>query len=227
MNLQDNNMNSKRNLTGSPAQSVIASLKRNNMAAWFVTGRKEALAQVLALIPEGSSIGLGDSVTVAEIGAMDWLRRETKQGKYRLFDRYRKGITPEDIEDDGLNKYRALTADVFLTGANAVTLDGKLVYIDGAGTRVAPLLFGPKKVIVVVGTNKIVRDVEEGVRRTKDIAAPLNARRHGLNSLPCVKAGKCIDCSRPERICNYTVIVEKAREKGRINVVLVGEKLGF
>lgn len=211
------------------ARKAIASLEKNNMKAWFAPGREEALSKVLSLIPEGSSIGLGDSMSVEEVGILDFLRRQSKEGKYRLFDRYRKGITKEDVEDDGNNKFRALTADIFLTGANAITLDGKLVNIDGAGTRVAPLIFGPKKVIVVAGVNKIVRDAEEGVRRIKEIAAPANAKRHGHERLPCAITGKCNDCSSPERICNYTVIVEKAwgRDNGRMNVVIVGEELGL
>lgn len=211
------------------ARKAIANLEKNNMPAWFVSSREEALAKVISLIPEGSSIGLGDSVTVEEAGILDFLRREGKKGKYRLFDRYRKGITTEDVEDDGFNKYRALTADIFLTGTNAITLDGKLVNIDGAGTRVAPLIFGPKKVIVVVGVNKLVRDADEGIRRIKEVAAPINAKRHGHEELPCVMTGKCNDCNSPQRICNYTVIVEKAGSmyKGRINVVIVGEELGI
>lgn len=210
-------------------RKTVASLRRNNMAALFLPGREEALEHVMSLIPEGSSIGLGDSATVEEMGLLDTLRKENKQGRYRLFDRYRKGITKEDVEDDGLNKYRALTADIFITGTNAITLDGKLVNIDGAGTRVAPLIFGPRKVIVVAGINKIVKDTEEGIRRIKEIAAPINARRHGYNDLPCVRTGKCNDCRSPQRICGYTVIVERAssRDKGRINVVIIGERMGF
>lgn len=211
------------------ARKAIANLEKNNMPAWFVSSREEALNKVISLIPEGSSIGLGDSVTMEETGILDFLRRESKKGKYRLFDRRRHGMTLEDVEDDGLNKYRALTADIFLTGTNAVTLDGKLVNIDGAGTRVAPLIFGPKKVIVVVGINKLVRDTEEGIRRIKEVAAPINAKRHGHEDLPCVVTGKCNDCSSPHRICSYTVIVDKAGPmyKGRINVVIVGEELGI
>ncbi|MBI4330124.1 MAG: lactate utilization protein [Chloroflexi bacterium] len=215
-------------LDDSMIQKIIAKFKRNNMIAWFVPDRQTALSKALSLIPEGASIGLGDSVALQQIGLLDVLRRESKLGNYRLFDRYRHGISPEGVEDDGLNKYRALTADIFLLGANAVTLDGKLVNIDGAGTRVAPLIFGPKKVIVVVGINKIVRNVEEGLRRIKEVAAPLNAARHA-SKLPCVRTGKCNDCSSPQRICCYTVIVDKAwgRDKGRINVIIVGEKLGL
>ncbi|MBI2848622.1 MAG: lactate utilization protein [Chloroflexi bacterium] len=208
---------------------AIASLRKNKINAEYASDREEAFARIMAMIPEGSSIGLGDSVTLDELGVVQALREGTKAGKFQLFDRYRKGITPEDVEDDGLNKYRALTADVFLAGTNAITLDGKLVNVDGVGTRVAPIIFGPKKVIIAVGVNKMVKNVEEGLKRIREVAAPMNSKRHHHEALPCVKTGVCIDCSSPERICNYTVIVEGVRyqEEGRINVVIVGEELGL
>jgi len=127
-------------------------------------------------------------------------------------------------------------ADIFVTGTNAITLDGKLVSTDGLGNRVSAMIFGPKKVILVAGVNKIVNDVDEALRRIHEVAAPLNARRHylkhhqpELGDLPCVRTGSCVDCSHGWRICRYTVIIEgtMAREKGRINVVLVGEELGL
>jgi len=211
------------------AETAVRNLERNNILAWFLPRREEAVTKVLSMIPEGSTIGLGDSMTVEELGILDFLRRESKRGRFRLFDRYREGITPQDVEDDGRNRFRALTADIFLSGTNAVTLDGKLVNVDGEGTRVAPLIFGPRKVIVVVGVNKLVRDAEDGLRRIREVAAPMNARRHGYESLPCVHTGKCGDCRSPERICNFTVIIEKLRpwHKGRLNVVIVGEELGL
>jgi len=123
-----------------------------------------------------------------------------------------------------------------LTGTNAITLDGKLVNIDGVGNRVAAMIFGPKKVIVVAGINKIVSDVNEALERIRGFAAPMNAKRHylkhqqpELGDLPCVQTGSCVDCRHDWRICNYTVIIEGAMigQKGRINVVLVGEELGL
>ncbi|MDP2661855.1 MAG: lactate utilization protein [Dehalococcoidia bacterium] len=208
-------------------RTVVASLKSHNVDAWYVSGRSEARDMILGMIPESASIGLGDSVTMEQLEVMSTVRA----GNYHLFDRYRKNISPPGVQDDGLNKYRALTADIFLTGANAITMDGKLVCVDGAGTRVAPMLFGPKKVIVAVGANKIVRTVEDGIRRVQEVAAPMNARRHGFENVPCVKTGVCSDsdCRPPERICYYTVIIDGVADwdKGRISVVLVGEQLGF
>jgi len=131
---------------------------------------------------------------------------------------------------------QAFLADIFLTGTNAITLDGKLVNVDGNGNRVAPAIFGPDKVIVVAGVNKIVRNVDEAIKRINEIAAPLNARRHFVKhqraefgTLPCVRTGTCVDCAHELRICRYTVIIAgtSTRDKGRINVVLVGEELGL
>jgi hypothetical protein len=130
----------------------------------------------------------------------------------------------------------AFSCDVFLAGTNAVTMDGKLVNTDGLGNRVSAMIFGPEKVILVVGANKIVKNLDEAMERIREVCAPMNARRHFLKhhssefgDLPCVRTGKCIDCNHDWKICNYTVIIEgaMAREKGRINVVLVGEELGI
>ena len=130
----------------------------------------------------------------------------------------------------------AFSADIFLVGSNAVTLDGKLVNTDGRGNRVAPLIYGPDKVIVVAGANKLVNDLEEAFQRIRQIAAPVNARRHYLKhhnphfaELPCARTGQCADCNLDWRICHYTVIIDGAMlwEKGRINLVLVGEELGI
>ena len=127
-------------------------------------------------------------------------------------------------------------ADVFVTGTNAITLDGKLVNIDGYGNRVAAMIYGPAKVILVIGTNKIVKNVDEALERIHQYAAPINAKRHYLKhhdqnfiDLPCIKTGGCVDCRHEWRICNYTTIIEGAvsRHQGRINVVLVGEELGI
>lgn len=204
---------------------AASNMRGRNIDARYVSSRGEAFSLILGMIPEGASIGLGDSLTLEQIGVIQAVRA----GNYRLFDRYRKGISPPGVKDDGRNKYRALTADVFLTSTNAVTIDGKLVSVDGAGTRVAPMIFGPKKVILAIGANKIVSSVEEGLRRVREVSAPMNAKRHSFDSLPCVETGICSDCRSPERICYYTVVVEGVpeREKGRITVVLIGEELGF
>ena len=141
--------------------------------------------------------------------------------------------TPIDIDED---MGETFFADIFLTGTNAVTLDGKLVNIDGHGNRVSAMIFGPEKVIIIAGVNKIVKDVDEALYRIHNIVTPINAQRHSMKhhrseygELPCVKAGKCVDCNHMWRACRYTVIIEGTlvRERGRINVVLVGDELGI
>ena len=218
------------------AEIVATNLQKRNMNAQYVSTREKALPIILDMIPEGVKVVRGDSITLDQIGVIPELRKR-HQNKY---------IDPFEINPDGswlhereerLNLMReTFTCDVFITSTNAITLDGKLVNIDGLGNRVAAMVFGPKKVIVVAGANKIVQDVEEALKRIRGVAAPVNAMRHFLKhqlvefaDLPCVKTGKCIDCNHDSRICNYTVIIEGAmiRQKGRINVVLIGEELGI
>ena len=131
---------------------------------------------------------------------------------------------------------KVLSSDVFLSGTNAVTLDGKVVNIDGGGNRVAPMIFGPKKVIIVIGANKIVKNVDEAINRIKEFCAPINALRHSIQhhdtefmDLPCVKTGVCADCRKPQRICNFTTIIEgeSHRSSGRMNIIIIGEPLGI
>jgi hypothetical protein len=145
--------------------------------------------------------------------------------KIKLLDRYREGITNEEVEEilrQGVN------ADVLITSSSAVTAEGKLVNEDGRGNRVAGMIFGPKKVIFLVGANKIVPTVEEGLSRIKNVAAPLNCIRLGADT-PCARTGFCDDaaCHAPQRICSQIVIIESNRVKDRLTVVLVGEELGF
>jgi hypothetical protein len=113
-----------------------------------------------------------------------------------------------------------------VAGSNAITEDGKIVNIDGLGNRLAAFCFGPEKVIIVAGRNKIVKDVAAAIERVKNVAAPMNARRFGA-ATPCAKTDKCSDCDSPERICNLTLIIEKQRQPGRLTVILVNQELGF
>ena len=178
----------------------------------------------------------GDSITLEQIGVISALK---KRGKNRILDPFEKDANGRFLyqSEQAENMYReAFTADVFLAGTNAVTLDGKLVNTDGKGNRVAPLIFGPKKVILVAGVNKIVNDADEGRKRIRDICAPLDVKRYILkygqteyDVLPCAKTGLCVDCKNDLRFCCYTVIIEAVAitEHGRINVILVGEELGY
>ncbi len=218
------------------ARAAVANLQKRNINAQYVSNREEALSVVLGMIPEGATVARGDSVTLEQIGVIDELR---KGKQYKFLDPFERNPDGSSLLNDGerLRIMReAFSCGVFITGTNAITLDGKLVNIDGRGNRVAAMIFGPEKVIVVVGVNKIVKDVNEALERIHGVAAPINAKRHYLKhhwpefgNLPCVRTGKCVDCNHDWRICYATVIIECAmvRGKGRMNVVLVGEELGI
>ncbi len=218
------------------AKRVAAAIQKRGMNAQYVASREEALPVILGMIHEGATVVRGDSVTLDQVGVIAELRNR-KQIKF---------IDPFETNPDGtwrgerkerIQKMKeAVSCDVFVTGTNAITLDGKLVNIDGAGNRVSPLIWGPEKVIVVAGVNKIVKDVDEALERIHTVAAPMNARRHFLKhhieafgDLPCVRTGRCVDYNHDMKICNYVVIIQGAmlRQRGRINVVLVGEELGL
>jgi len=200
-------------------KSAMAALKRRNAAPVFVPDGATALKTILDMIPSGATVGLGGSLTVTQIGLLDALR----SGEYTLYDQYAKGLTPEKSMQ---MRRKGLLADFFITGSNAITMDGRLVNLDGAGNRVAALTFGPQRVIVVVGRNKIVGDLDEALNRVWNKAAPLNARRL-RRKVPCATSGQCEDCSSSERICNHLLITERQMAKGRLTVVIVDEDLGF
>ena len=207
-------------------RSLIETLGRNNISAVYVEGRQSAFEKVMSMIPEGSVVGFGDSMTVREIGVADAL----EQGNYTFLDPWSPGIS---VEESIRVRKRALTSDVFVTGTNALTLDGKIVNMDALGNRVAPMLFGPDRVIIVVGINKIVANLEAALDRIRTVAAPLNVKRHtDWDPMPpCGLTGVCSDCSSEWRICNKTVIIEREfsnrKYKPVLTVVIVGEDLGL
>lgn len=201
-------------------------LGRNNIPAFYVQNRREAFQKVMSMIPEGSTVGFGDSVTVKQIGVVDALEK----GNYVFLNPWSPGIS---FEENVKLKKQALTSDVFVTGTNALTLDGKIVNVDALGNRVAAMLFGPNKVIIVIGINKIVENLEEALERIRNKAAPLNVKRHpNFDPMPpCGMTGVCSDCSSPWRICNKTVIIERQFNNNKyapvITMVIVGEELGI
>ncbi|MDP2920692.1 MAG: lactate utilization protein [Dehalococcoidia bacterium] len=215
---------------------VVSNLQKKNINAIFAVNKTEALASVLAMIPEGAKVVRGDSMSVDQVGVMEALKERNQNVIIDAFARDADGRTVLKGKERRQAQKEAFHADVFITGANAITLDGKIVSTDAVGNRVAPVIFGPEKVILVVGANKIVTDLDAALRRIHEVAAPLNAKRHALKhhrpefgQLPCVITGVCVDCNSEWRICRYTTIIEgsMASEKGRINVVLVGEDLGI
>lgn len=207
-------------------QTLLQKLRSNNLSAAYVPDRHAARTLILSLIPEGVVVGYGDSLTLRQIGVVDALER----GPYTFLNPWEPGIT---VEENVRRKRRALTADVFVTGTNALTLDGQLVNVDGHGNRVAAMLFGPGKVIVVVGVNKIVPDLEAAFTRIREVAAPRNVGRHpDFDPMPpCGVTGECSDCRSPWRICNKTVIIEREYSNEKyapvMTVIIVGEELGL
>jgi hypothetical protein len=213
------------------AQQCIKALERNNMRGYYAPTRSEALSQVMGMIPPGASVGIADSVTLFQVGVIEELEKRGNNETICAMLKEGKIGMPETYLKFKETSIKALTADIFITGTNAITLDGKILSTDQAGNRVAGLIFGPEKVIIVVGINKIVANLEEAWQRVKRIAAPVVAYRHqvkhGMKELPpCGLSRVCVECNIPVRICCYTVVVEFEAFRRRIEVVLVGENLG-
>ncbi|HBQ87293.1 MAG TPA: lactate utilization protein [Syntrophomonas sp.] len=200
-------------------KKVILNLQRNNMAGYFVENEKELLQLMAVLVKKGEKVGCGDSITLEETGVFDFIRK----GSFTFYDKHQLGLTPEEKRAIYLKNF---DADTFLTGTNAITLDGKLFNIDGNGSRVAPMLYGPKQVIVVVGINKLTDTVADAIHRARQIAAPLDAKRLKKDT-PCTKLDKCIDCRHEQRICNDFVLITRQFIKDRIKVILVNKAYGF
>ena len=197
------------------AQKVIKGLQSRNMSGYYAETREEALQLALSLIPEGSTATMGGGVSVQEIGLVDAL----KNGNYNFIDR-------DAYTDKRAAMLKAYDADVFLASANAITDDGILVNIDGNANRVSAMAFGPKKLVLIVGMNKVCPDVDAAMKRARSVAATANAQRFGL-STPCAKTGACMDCKSPDTICCQFLITRFSRHTGRIHVILVNDSLGF
>ena len=197
------------------SQKVIKGLTSRNMTGYYAKTKEEALQMAIELIPEGSSVTMGGGMSVHEIG----LVKALKEGNYNFIDR-------DEMEDKRAAMLFAYDADVFLMSANAMTEDGILVNIDGNANRVSALAQGPRKVIVIAGMNKICDDVDGAMKRARNVAAPINAQRFGLNT-PCAKTGSCMNCKSPDTICCQFLITRYSKHPGRIHVILVDDFLGF
>lgn len=200
------------------AQLMLKNLRSHHFEGYYCASKAEALAKALELIPQGASVGWGGALSAQQIGLLD----AVNAGAYKAIDRD-KATTPE--ERVKLQK-EALLADVFITGANALSMDGQMVNIDGNGNRVAAIVYGPETVIVIAGMNKVVDTLEDAVRRARTVAAPMNKQRFALQT-PCEVTGTCADCKSEGCICNQLLITRNSKPAGRIKVILVGEELGF
>ena len=197
---------------------MIKNLARRNMQAFYCPTAEEAVSKVLELIPAGSSVTWGGSMSIRDIGIPDALRAK---GCYDVLDR-------DLVEGDEakVQMYvRAFTTDVYLSSANAISEDGVIVNIDGNGNRVAAITWGPKKVIFIIGINKVAQTVEAALARARSTASPINAARFDIKT-PCQTDGVCHNCNSPESICNYVHFLRNS-PRSKHTVILVGEPLGY
>ena len=199
------------------AETIIKHLQKRGMGGYYCADSKSAVQKALSLIPEGSTVTWGGSESIKECGLMEAL----KDAPVTIWDR--KDVKPEDMKAFYL---KAFSANVYLMSSNAITLDGQLVNIDGTGNRIAALTYGPDRVILIVGMNKVCPDLESAITRVHNVAAPPNCMRLNIEN-PCTKDGICHNCLSPTKICNMLHVMHFNRFPGRIQVVLVGEQLGY
>lgn len=196
---------------------MVKNLSARGFEAYYCHDREEALKKALELIPEGSTVGWGGAMSAQQIGLLDAMNA----GNYNAIDRD-KAPNPQEREKAMRD---CLLADVFITGANALSIDGQMVNIDGNGNRVAAIVYGPRSVVVIAGMNKVTDSLEAAVVRARTVAAPMNTQRFGLQT-PCSVTGVCGNC-KGDGICNQMLITRNSKPAGRIKVILVGEDLGL
>ncbi len=199
------------------AQVLVKNLRSRNFEAYYCADKASALKKALELIPEGASVGWGGAMSAQQIGLMDGVRA----GAYQAIDR--EQAAPEDRPKV---MKQCLLADVFITGANALSLDGQMVNIDGTGNRLAAIAYGPESIVVITGMNKVADTLEDAVRRARTVAAPMNKQRFDSDT-PCQVTGACANCKGDSCICNQILITRNCRPAGRIKFVIVGEDLGL
>ena len=197
---------------------VVKALESRNMEAYYVKTKEAALAKALELIPEGSSISWGGTMSAQEIGLTDALHK----GNYDVYDREQV----ETREEKEKIAHQALNCDFFIGSTNALSEDGVLGNVDGNANRVAAFAYGPKNVLLIVGMNKVVKTEADAMSRARNEAAPINAQRFGVNT-PCVKNGSCFNCKSPQCICCQILITRFSKVPKRTKIILVDENLGF
>ncbi len=198
---------------------TVTALQRNNFNAYYVANKEECIERIMAMIKLDDTVGVGGSWTLTQIGLPDMLEERGNT----VYNHNKPNLSPETVLD---YRHKQLACDVFLTGSNSITTDGKLVNTDGIGNRVAAMFFGPKKVIIVAGINKIVKNVAEAEERIQAFAAPINNKRLGYSN-PCARTGHCMDCSSPQRTCNITTIIHRKPFLTDIHIFIIGENFGF
>lgn len=200
------------------AEKVIKGLQSRNMEGFYAENKEEALKLALELIPTGSSVSWGGSMSIEEIG----LKKAIREGDYVVYDRD-AAKSPEERREVEIKTFGC---DYFLASSNAVTEDGILVNIDGNSNRVAAIAYGPKHVLMIVGMNKITKDVDAAIYRARNEAATINAQRFPVNT-PCKVTGSCANCKSPDTVCCQFLTTRFSKHTGRIKIILVNENLGF
>jgi Uncharacterized conserved protein containing a ferredoxin-like domain len=200
-------------------ERVIDALIKNNMNGYLVNSKEELIDKIRELVKEGSKVACGGSMTLFETGVIEHLRSD----RYDFLDRYKEGLTGEEIK----NIFRqSFLCDAYFASSNAITESGEIYNVDGNGNRVAAILYGPDKVIIVAGINKIVKDLDEAIKRNRAVSAPANAKR--LNkATPCARVGYCMDCKSPDRLCREYTVIKSQGNKDRIHVIFLNEELGY
>lgn len=200
-------------------ETTMKNLKMNRIPSILLESPSELPAFLDEQIPDGTTAGVGDSMTLETLGVYDYLRRR----QIRFLDKYQENLSKEEKRSLYLANFGA---DFFLSGINAISATGKIYNLDGNGSRVAPMIYGPRKVILLCGTNKITETDGEAVDRIRRIAAPLDAERLGKKT-PCRVTGVCQDCKSPDKICNYWTIIQGQFDENRIQVAFIPEELGY
>ncbi|MBQ6907729.1 MAG: lactate utilization protein [Clostridia bacterium] len=208
-------------------EKTIKNLEKNNIKSYYAETKEEVIPIIDSILTDGDAVSTGGSVTLKQTGVLEYL----KSGKYNFLDRNARGLSTEEIVD--IFK-KSFSVDAYFCSSNAVTEDGELYNVDGNANRVSAIAFGPEKVVMIVGVNKIVKDMDEAVKRVKTVAAPLNCKRLNRHTY-CFEKGICADmnggigkgCNSDERICRHYLVSSKQAKMGRINVIIVNENLGY
>ena len=200
-------------------ERTIVNLEKNNIKAYYAKSDDEIFQTIKDIVKDGETVSVGGSMTLFETKIIDFLR----SGRYNFLDRYKENLTQTDLKEI----YRkSFSANTYFASANAITEEGEIFNVDGNGNRVAAILYGPDKVILIVGVNKIVKNIDEAIKRNKDISGPANAKRLNLQT-PCAKVGYCMDCESKDRICCEYTVIKRHRNENRIHVIFVNDNLGF
>ena len=215
---RDDVMNVRQMRNEALGKRVVKALESRNMEAYYAGSKEEAVKKALELIPKGSSINMGGSMSIRDVGLYD----EVCSGDYEFYDR---DAAPTQEEKNEI-QLKAFTCDWFLGSVNAMSEYGVFVNIDGNANRIAAYAFGPKNVLLIVGMNKIVKTEEDAMHRARNEAAPINAQRFGIDT-PCIKNGSCFDCKSPDCICCQILVTRFSKVPGRFKVILVDDNLGF